>query len=57
MELRYSDRVSGIALFSLKKIPMDALVFILKGEIQNQPTKYTIEIGEAEHIVDSRVCI
>lgn len=52
MDIKYSDRVNGKALFSLEKHTKNDVVFILEGEIYDKPTKYTIEISKHEHIID-----
>ena len=52
MEIKYSDRVDGQALFSLEKYKSNEIVFVLDGEIKTTPTKYTIEISKTEHIID-----
>ena len=52
MEIKYSDRVDGQALFSLEKYKSNETVFVLDGEIKTTPTKYTIEISKTEHIID-----
>jgi len=52
MEIKYCDRVSGKGLFSTKVYKKGEIIFILKGEILNEPTKYTIRIGDNKHILD-----
>ena len=52
MEVKYSKRVNGKALFSKNKILKNDIVFVLKGEILDKPTKYTIEIDKDKHILD-----
>lgn len=53
MEVKYCERVNGNALFSTKTYEKDSVVFTLKGPIVNEPSKYTIEIGENKHIIDN----
>ena len=52
MEIKYSERVNGEALFSLRTHKINDTVFVLYGEIEKNPTKYTIEISKTEHILD-----
>jgi len=52
MEIKYSERVGGQALFSLRNHSAGELVFVLDGEVKKNPTKYTIEISKTEHIID-----
>jgi SET domain-containing protein len=52
MEVKYCERVCGQALFTLQEFKNGSEVFILKGKIKKRPTKYTIEIGNKQHIID-----
>jgi len=52
MEIRYNDKISEKGLYSTKFYPKDSIVFVLKGEIYNHPTRETIHIGNNKHIYD-----
>tara|TARA_Y100000590_G_C15548474_1_gene949914 strand:- start:62 stop:400 length:339 start_codon:yes stop_codon:yes gene_type:complete len=52
MEVKFSKRVQGKALFSKKKYSKGSIIFTLEGKILDKPNKYTIEIGKDKHIID-----
>ena len=52
MQVSECERVGGKGLFSLKFVPKDDIVFVLTGPIKDTPCKYSIEIGENQHILD-----
>ncbi len=52
MEIRNSDNINGKGLFSTKKYMKGDIVHILSGEIYDNPTRYTIHIGNNKHIHD-----
>ena len=52
MEIQYVHRVKGDGLIAKKFYEKDSVVLVLKGEILDKPTKFSIEIGENKHIVD-----
>ena len=52
MEIQYIHRVKGEGLVATKFYEKDSVVLVLKGEILDKPTRFSIEIGENKHIVD-----
>ena len=54
MQVNNCERVGGKGLFSLKFVPKGDIVFVLTGTIKDTPCKYSIEIGQNQHILDSK---
>ena len=52
MQVSDCERVGGKGLFSLKFVPKGDIVFVLTGPVKDTPCKYSIEIGENQHILD-----
>ena len=52
MEIRYCKRVQGNGLFSTKSHNKNEVVFKLDGEILKNPNRYSIHIGNNQHIID-----
>lgn len=49
---QYCERVGGKALFTQQPFLEGDLVHILSGKVTDKPTKYSIEIGRDQHIMD-----
>ena len=52
MNIQFCERVNGNALFTLKPHKKDAVIFKLEGEVEDKPSKYSIEIDKDKHIID-----
>jgi hypothetical protein len=52
MEIKYCERVRGNGLFSTKSHNKDEVIFTLVGDIWDKPSKYSIHIGNNQHIID-----
>ena len=52
MEVKHSEKINGLGLFSTKQYTKGDVIFILKGEETNYPTRESIYIGNNIHVLD-----
>lgn len=52
MEVKHSEMVNGLGLFSKSQYKKGEIIFILNGSIKNKPSRESIYIGENKHITD-----
>ena len=52
MEVKYCKKIKEKALFALKNYSKGHTIFVLTGKLLNNPTKYSIHIGDNLHILD-----
>ncbi len=52
MEIKKSLRIDGLGLFATKSYKANSIIFILEGEIFDEPSRETIHVGNNKHIYD-----
>ena len=52
MEVKNSEKINGLGLFATKQYQKGDIIFVLKGEVTNYPTRESIYVGNNTHILD-----
>ena len=52
MEVKNSTQIDGLGLFATKQYQKGDVIFTLKGEATNYPTRESIYVGNNTHILD-----
>lgn len=52
MEVKHSEKINGLGLFATKQYKKDDIIFALKGEETNYPTRESIYVGNNTHVLD-----
>lgn len=54
MEVKLNEHINGFGLYATKSYSKSEIVYVLNGPISIKPSKYTIRIGDNQHILDKR---
>ena len=52
MEVKSNEQIGGLGLFATKQYPKGDIIFVLKGEETNYPTRESIYVGNNTHVLD-----
>jgi hypothetical protein len=52
MEIKNSNQINGMGVFSTKEYKKNEVIFVLSGKISSKPTRESIHVGNNQHIDD-----